>query len=109
MFIFGNDITLALSSHPENIERENIVEKLNLMFSGFFMVELFIKLVGQGFRYYFEDKFNWFDSTIVIFSAVDISLEYTVKYTSTGSGAITALRVFRLIKLFKVAKFWKDF
>jgi len=109
LFIFGNAITLALSSHPEDVEREKIVNFLNLIFSGFFLMELFIKLLGQGFRYYFRDTYNWFDSTIVLFSVVDISLEYTVKYTSTGSGAITALRVFRLIKLFRLAKFWKEF
>ncbi len=80
-----------------------------MIFSGFFFIELFIKLVGQGFSYYFRDTFNLFDSTIVLFSVVDITLEYTAKYTSTGSGAITALRVFRLIKLFKLAKFWKEF
>jgi len=44
--IFGNAITLALSSYPENDERENIVEYLNLIFSAFFMFELLIKLVG---------------------------------------------------------------
>jgi hypothetical protein len=73
------------------------------------LVELLIKLIGRGFRHFFADRFNWFDTIIVLFSAADISLEYTVKYTTTGSGAITALRVFRLIKFFKLAKFWKDF
>jgi hypothetical protein len=68
-----------MSSYPENRQREQIVEYLNLIFSGFFLFELFIKLIGQGFRFYFADRFNWFDSTIVLFSAVDISLEYTVK------------------------------
>jgi hypothetical protein len=29
--------------------------------------------------------------------------------TESGSGAITALRVFRLIKIFKLAQIWKDF
>jgi Ion transport protein len=44
--IFGNAVTLALSSHPEDLDREKIVEYLNLIFSGFFMIELLIKLVG---------------------------------------------------------------
>jgi hypothetical protein len=49
-----------------------------------------------------RDKFNWFDGLVVIVSAVDVTLLYTLftNQESSSSGAITALRVFRLIRIF---------
>jgi hypothetical protein len=66
------------------------------------MIELVSKLIGQGFRHYMRDRFNWFDGLVVIVSAVDITLLYTLtaNQESSSSGAITALRVFRLIRIF---------
>jgi hypothetical protein len=48
-----------------------------------------------------RDKFNWFDGIVVLVSAIDIILLYTVfaNQESSSSGAITALRVFRLIRI----------
>ena len=77
--IFSNAITLSLSSYPPNKKRESRVEILNLIFFGFFVVELLIKLTGSGFRNYFKDRYNWFDFVVVGFSTIDITLEYTVK------------------------------
>jgi len=58
-----------------------------------------------------RDKFNWFDGIVVLVSAVDISLLYTLYsgQDNSSSGAITALRVFRLIRIFQLAHLWKDF
>jgi voltage-gated sodium channel len=79
MVIFANAVTLALSSYPENKELEYRVEFLNLIFFGFFVIELFIKITGLGLKYYFKDRYNWFDFSVVAFSTIDITLEYTVK------------------------------
>ncbi len=71
-----------------------------------------MKLIGQGFKHYFRDKFNWFDGLVVIVSTIDIITFYSIKCKTTlindyfienegsGSGALTALRVFRLIRIF---------
>jgi hypothetical protein len=79
LVIFSNAITLSMSSYPPDKQRENRVELLNLIFFGFFLVELMIKLTGCGFRNYFKDRYNWFDFIVVGFSTIDITLEYTVK------------------------------
>jgi hypothetical protein len=62
-----------------------------------------MKLIARGFRYYLEDKYNWFDGLVVIISAIDIIISYSLiaeSGQSSGSGALTALRVFRLIRIF---------
>ena len=64
------------------------------------MIELILKLLGLGFKEYLLDRFNWFDGGVVLLSAVDISLIYSLDYMGSGSGAITALRVLRLVRIF---------
>jgi Ion transport protein len=43
-----------------------------MFFFGFFIFELITKLAGYGLKLYFRDKFNWFDSSVVIVSAIDV-------------------------------------
>jgi hypothetical protein len=108
IIIFVNSIVLALSSYPENPDLEKLIDNINLGFFFFFMVELIVKLGGRGFSIYFEDKFNWFDFTVLIVSAADITVSNTVALSQSGSGAITAMRVLRIIRIFRLAKVWKD-
>jgi len=47
----------------------------------------------------------------VILSVVDVSLSYTMASTDdgfSGKGAISAFRAFRLLRVFKMAKSWKQ-
>ena len=68
---------------------------------------MIIKLLGLGFKNYFKDPFNTFDCIIVITSVIDVGFTLT-KVKEQGSG-ITALRAFRLLRIFKLAKSWKRF
>lgn len=61
----------------------------------------------MGFKHYFTDPFNVFDCIIVILSAVDIFTSLLSEAES--SGAIAALRAFRVVRVFKLAKAWKRF
>jgi len=100
--IIANGIVLSISSDRNQKELDKILEYLNFGFFVFFMIELVSKLIGQGFRHYIRDRFNWFDGLVVIVSAIDITLLYALpaNLESSSSGAITALRVFRLIRIF---------
>jgi voltage-gated sodium channel type II alpha len=85
------------------------LEYANLAFFGYFVVEIILRLLGQGFHHYFMDRYNWFDISVVIISAIDIIFSYSGLNSESGSGAITALRIFRLSRIFSVGKIWKDF
>lgn len=78
----------------------------NSFFAIIFIVELPIKLFGFGFRYYFTDFFNCFDAFIALTSLMDIILSNM--FVEMDLGAVTALRTFRLLRLFKLAKTWKS-
>jgi hypothetical protein len=45
---------------------------------------------------------------IVMLSLVDVAITLS-DISMRGGGAITALRAFRLLRIFKLAKAWKEF
>jgi len=50
-----------------------VLEKLNLLFTGIFTLEMMLRLVAMGFKIYFKGHwFNVFDAIIVFSSLVDI-------------------------------------
>lgn len=85
-----------------------MLEVFNLVFFGAFFFEMIIKLIGLGFKLYLKDRFNMFDMVIVIFSCVDTTLTYA-GVGGGGGGAISAMRGFRLLRIFKLAQSWKKF
>jgi hypothetical protein len=70
-----------------------------------FALEMVIKLIGLGLKGYFQEFFNIFDCLIVILSLIDLSLTFALENKSSGGG-LTALRAFRLLRVFKLAKHW---
>lgn len=72
-----------------------------------FIFELVLKLFGLGFKFYFQDPFNTFDCFIVMTSFADIIISSL--FVDVNVNAVTALRTFRLLRIFKLAKTWKQF
>jgi len=93
-----NTFTLSLDIYSANegeIELD-FLEPLNYVFFTIFTIELFVKVIGFGFKEFVKDKFNIFDAFIVIISFIEILL------ASGSSGAFTSLRAFRLFRIFKL-------
>lgn len=67
---------------------------------------MILKLIGIGFKHYFTDPFNVFDCVIVITTIFDIATSLT---GVQSGGIISALRAFRVVRVFKLAKAWKRF
>ena len=65
-----------------------------------------IKLIGLHPRGYAQDSFNIFDGVVVIISLVEVVME--VAKVEGGSGGLAVLRSFRLVRVFKLARSWKD-
>jgi len=99
-----------MDKHPIEEETINFFENMNLIFSSIFFLEMLLKLLALGIRNYIKDAFNIFDSVVVIVSTVDIAVTFLIYGQDSGSNsAISALRAFRLLRIFKLAKTWKDF
>jgi len=68
-----------------------------------------VKILGMSFRRYIADRFNILDSIIVLISSIDVAIYYYHHFyalqnpSAQSSGAISALRAFRLLRVFKLA------
>lgn len=104
--IIINTLVLALDRYPVDLNETNVTEKINILFTLIFTLEMLIKMVAVGIVNYFKGSaFNVFDSVIVFSSMIDIFLSnfiMTDKNENSGS-VITALRGFRLLRVFKLA------
>jgi hypothetical protein len=89
-----------------------VLEIINIVFTVIFSIEMIIKMLAVGIKNYFKGSaFNIFDSVIVFASIIDLLTSNIVLTTDTESSGsvITALRGFRLLRIFKLAKQWKRF
>jgi len=93
--ILLNTIFLSLERYPMPESEKNAYENVNYFFSSIFAVEVVLKIIGLSPRKFIMDKFNIFDSIIVLVSLLELFL-------SSGSGGVSALRAFRLFRIFKL-------
>ena len=110
VFIMLNTVTLALEFYDMPITLIYALEICNYIFSGVFLLEMIFKLWGLGIKKYSQDAFNLFDGVIVTFSIIELAIGFAAQAngedaSSTGLGA---LRTFRLMRVFKLARSWKD-
>lgn len=76
----------------------------NLAFTVYFAVEMLVKLAGLGVRGYWSDGMNAFDGVVVVASVVELILSATGHY----GASLSVFRAFRLMRVFKLAKRWKE-
>lgn len=108
--IIFNTVALAADHWPMDEDFENNLEVFNFVFTLIFIIEMALKIPGLGLRLYFSDNFNLFDCIIVlisIFETITIPPSFIVESDSTGGGGISALRSFRLFRIFKLAREWE--
>jgi hypothetical protein len=77
--IIINTVVLAMDKYPIESNYNQTLDTLNYVFSGFFMLEMVIKLFGLGFYGYFIDPYNIFDCIIVVASTIDIIVSVLVQ------------------------------
>lgn len=100
MIILANTFTLAMKHYPPNPEMDNVLDILNLVFTGVFAFEALFKVIALNPKNYFGDRWNAFDFVIVLGSFIDI----TYGKLSPGSNIISInfFRLFRVMRLVKL-------
>ena len=99
--IIINTIILAIDHYQISSSLLMFLNVSNLIFTIIFTIEMILKILAYSLSSYWLDSFNRFDCFIVILSI----LEYTVK----GDGVLSALRAFRLLRVFKLLRSWSSF
>ena len=104
---------LMVDKYPIEIDKIKNCEYLNIVFTVIAIFEVCTKIIAYGLKTYFKSSnFNIFDFLIMIFSLVDVLLIRFVFFEDSfliNSSVITVLRALRIIRLFKLARFWHDF
>jgi len=106
VLIIFNTFVLAMDRQYIGEGEKGVYDFCNDIFTWAFVSEMLIKLLGLGFTEYGKDDFNKFDAVIVVLSLV----EFVLLNAGFGGnlGAFSALRGFRLMRVFKLARGWKD-
>lgn len=106
--ILLNTLILSLDRFPMPKHESEIYDTFNMVLTWFFVLEMIFKLLGLGPKFYFRDKFNRFDFTIVVISLIETIIDINSPETSK-KGIVSAFRAFRMIRIFKLARNWNSF
>jgi len=101
--ILINVVVLAMDRYPEHLVEASVGDVLNFIFNVVFLLECIILHVAVGPLIYWADNAMAFDGVIVLLSVVDLVNDFASGADGGGS-AITALRAFRMLRIFKLAK-----
>jgi hypothetical protein len=103
--ILANTVVMGMKTFPSPSQDYKVaLMSLNYVFAGIFFCECILKIFALR-RNYFRDAWNKFDFTCVCASIVSIGITLG---TSLEIGSVmSAIRLFRIARLFRVVKFAK--
>ncbi|XP_071784403.1 voltage-dependent L-type calcium channel subunit alpha-1D-like isoform X3 [Asterias amurensis] len=102
IMVFLNTIILASEHYNQPKWLEGFQDIGNFLFVVIFTVEMIIKMYSLGFQGYFVSLFNRFDCFVVCSSL----LEVVLMYAEVIQLGISVLRCVRLLRVFKVTRYW---
>lgn len=96
MLVVLNSILMATTHYGQPESYAAMLTMMNLVFTVLFAIEMVLKLIGLGFKYYFNDGWNCLDFVVVVGSIIMIPLD--------GILNLQALRPFRLLVIFRMIR-----
>lgn len=81
--ILLNTAIMAAETSTSPDWQRRMGEMANYVLTGYFTLEMVIKLIGLGFSGYVRDKMNTFDALIVIASLVEIGLKFLPSFSAS--------------------------
>lgn len=98
-----NTLTLASEHYQQPAWLDRFQDFANIFFVVLFTLEMFLKMYSLGFQGYLVSLFNRFDTFVVIGSISEIILTKNDVMPPLG---VSVLRCVRLLRIFKVTKYW---
>ncbi|XP_019884382.1 muscle calcium channel subunit alpha-1 isoform X3 [Camponotus floridanus] len=105
VLVFLNTGVLATEHYDQPHWLDEFQEITNMFFIVLFSMEMMLKMYSLGFQGYFVSLFNRFDCFVVIGSITEMILTNTRVMPPLG---ISVLRCVRLLRVFKVTKYWRS-
>ncbi|KAJ8253295.1 hypothetical protein GJAV_G00211290 [Gymnothorax javanicus] len=97
--IILNTLFMAMEHDPMDLTFSRVLNVGNLVFTGIFTAEMFLKMIALDPYYYFQQGWNIFDGIIVGLSLMELCMP-------EKESSLSVLRSFRLLRVFKLAKSW---
>ncbi|XP_055690016.1 muscle calcium channel subunit alpha-1 isoform X4 [Lutzomyia longipalpis] len=104
VLVFLNTGVLATEHYNQPPWLDDFQEVTNMFFVALFTMEMVLKMYSLGFQGYFVSLFNRFDCFVVIGSIGEMVLTNTHVMPPLG---VSVLRCVRLLRVFKVTKYWR--
>ncbi|RVE48330.1 hypothetical protein evm_006990 [Chilo suppressalis] len=105
VLVFLNTVVLA-SEHYRQPEWLDLFQEYgNAFFVALFTLEMLVKMYSLGLQGYFVSLFNRFDCFVVVGSISEMVLTKTEMMPPLG---ISVLRCVRLLRVFKVTRYWRS-
>ncbi|XP_043247671.1 muscle calcium channel subunit alpha-1-like isoform X2 [Amphibalanus amphitrite] len=105
VLVFLNTGVLATEHYDQPPWLDQFQEIGNLFFIVLFTIEMLVKMYALGFQSYFVSLFNRFDCFVVISSIMEVLLTKTGVMPPLG---VSVLRCVRLLRVFKVTRYWRS-
>ncbi|XP_050313239.1 muscle calcium channel subunit alpha-1 isoform X2 [Anthonomus grandis grandis] len=105
VLVFLNTGVLATEHYEQPNWLDDFQEYTNMFFIALFTLEMLLKMYSLGFQGYFVSLFNRFDCFVVIGSISEMVLTHSNVMPPLG---ISVLRCVRLLRVFKVTKYWRS-
>ncbi|XP_053974550.1 muscle calcium channel subunit alpha-1 isoform X2 [Hylaeus volcanicus] len=105
VLVFLNTGVLATEHYNQPTWLDDFQEITNMFFIALFSMEMMLKMYSLGFQGYFVSLFNRFDCFVVIGSITEMILTNTHVMPPLG---VSVLRCVRLLRVFKVTKYWRS-
>uniref|UniRef100_A0A5F8HJ64 Voltage-dependent N-type calcium channel subunit alpha n=1 Tax=Monodelphis domestica TaxID=13616 RepID=A0A5F8HJ64_MONDO len=100
-----NTLCVAMVHYHQPQRLTNALYFAEFVFLGLFLTEMSLKMYGLGPRNYFHSSFNCFDFGVIVGSIFEVIWAAIKPGTSFG---ISVLRALRLLRIFKVTKYWNS-
>uniref|UniRef100_A0A6Q2Y5J7 Voltage-dependent L-type calcium channel subunit alpha n=1 Tax=Esox lucius TaxID=8010 RepID=A0A6Q2Y5J7_ESOLU len=103
LLVFLNTIAIATEHHHQSHTLTALQDNANKFLLTMFALEMFVKMYALGLPQYFLSLFNRYDCFVVTVGVLEIILVTADIISPLG---ISVLRCIRLLRLFKVTRYW---
>ena len=108
IIIFLNMIFMALNFEGSSAGYNLFLTIVNYIFTGIFILECILKLIGYGIRPYFHSGWNRFDFFVVIASIVDLAVANVEGFDASFLKSFQIIRVLRVLRITRVLRLIKS-
>ncbi|KAG1973754.1 calcium channel, voltage-dependent, L type, alpha 1S subunit, b [Pimephales promelas] len=103
LVVLLNTLVIAMEHHNQTEGLTSFQDTANIILLMCFTIEMVMKMYAFGLRAYFMSIFNRFDCFVVTIGLLEIFLVVSGIMTPLG---ISVMRCIRLLRLFKLTKYW---